>query len=328
MHETENSLRPKKHSSEKIALHTLRISDPAVSLPFYQDMLGMVVVAKRHHRDASHFYLDFVEPGIEPALEKSDSTWSQRNTLLELVHDPEAEPLDIRKQPDSSEGYWKIAISVADVDVARSRLVSQGVEVDNPRQIPDIAYLCHLNDPDGYCIELIQHDFQQHHEPCRPDSAYALGTRPTFLLITYRIKQPAASLRFYADVLGARLLSRQVVESRGFTLYFLACSDETPPNPDVEAIENREWLWQRPYTMIEFQHVWGTENQPDFAYRVGPESGFRSISFDTENFADRIRTLQGRGFEFDICSVDPLLRLKSATITDPDGYSLRLLDRR
>jgi hypothetical protein len=31
--------------------------------------------------------------------------------------------------------------------------------------------------------------------------------------------------------------------------------DETPPNPEnLEAVENREWLWQRPYTTLEIQY--------------------------------------------------------------------------
>ena len=52
-----------------------------------------------------------------------------------------------------------------------------------------------------------------------------------------------------------KLLSIQKVEAYGFTLYFLAFTDETPPNEDLNSIEIREWLWQRPYTTIELQHI-------------------------------------------------------------------------
>ena len=52
-----------------------------------------------------------------------------------------------------------------------------------------------------------------------------------------------------------KLLSIQQVEAYGFTLYFLAFTDETPPNEDLNSIEIREWLWQRPYTTIELQHI-------------------------------------------------------------------------
>ena len=58
-----------------------------------------------------------------------------------------------------------------------------------------------------------------------------------------------------------KLLSIQKVEAYGFTLYFLAFTDETPPNEDLNSIEIREWLWQRPYTTIELQHIPGAKLQ-------------------------------------------------------------------
>ena len=58
-----------------------------------------------------------------------------------------------------------------------------------------------------------------------------------------------------------KLLSIQQVEAYGFTLYFLAFTDETPPNEDLNSIEIREWLWQRPYTTIELQHIPGAKLQ-------------------------------------------------------------------
>ena len=34
---------------------------------------------------------------------------------------------------------------------------------------------------------------------------------------------------------------------------------ETPPQPDLTAIENRTWLYRRPYTVLEIQHVHGLD---------------------------------------------------------------------
>lgn len=311
----------------QITQHTLRISDPEISLPFYRARFGMTLLAQRVHDAATHSYLGFVDPGYATTRAELNLAQWQERSFLELVYDPERKPPDIRKQPDSSEGYWKIAISVPDVDVARKCLVASGVEVDTPRQIPDIAYLCHCNDPDGYCIELIQHDFLHNHTPKRENSVYALGTCPTFSLITYRVKDAEISLKFYSDVLGMRLLSRQVVESRGFTLYFLACTDEDPPHEDIEHVGNREWLWKRPYTMIELQHVWETENREDFAYRVGPETGFAGVSFATKNLDGLLKKIDRQGYKIDVGVIDPILQVRTATVTDPDGYSLRLIDK-
>ena len=77
--------------------------------------------------------------------------------------------------------------------------------------------------------------------------------------ITTRITEPTQSLDFYQKVLGMKLLSIQPVKRYNYTLYFLAYTEETPPNADLEAAENREWLWQRPYTTLELQHRWGSE---------------------------------------------------------------------
>ena len=311
----------------QLAQHTLRISDPAASVRFYQNNLGMSLLTQRVQGSATHYFLGFIEPGNAAALIEPDVAQWQPICFLELIHDSGRPPADIRKQPDTSEGYWKIAISVKDVAAARDHLIANGVDVDNPRQIPDIAYLCHLNDPDNYCIELIQHDFLHNHVPEAANSAYSLGTPPTFSLITYRVKDAAKSLMFYENVLGMRLLSRQVVESREFTLYFLAYTDEEPPHADIESVNNREWLWQRPYTMVELQHIWGTESQPDFAYRVGPESGFEGVSIGAKGFDDFLEKIGKQDYEVEICDADPILNAKTATVTDPDGYSIRLVDK-
>ena len=58
---------------------------------------------------------------------------------------------------------------------------------------------------------------------------------------------------FYRGSLGMKLLVREDVSQFGFVLYFLAFTDEKPPNPNVDAVENREWLYQRPYTVLELQ---------------------------------------------------------------------------
>lgn len=303
----------------QIAQHTLRISNAAVSLPFYQDKLGMTLLAQRSNGDDRHYFLGFIAPGETLTASESDPAQWQSRSFLELVHSEAGPELDVRIQPDNGEGYWKIAISISELDIAHDRLMANGVEVDTPRQIGDIAYLCHFNDPDGYCIELIQHDFLQNHQPAAEDPAYALGSRPTFSLITYRVKDAEASLRFYTERLGMRLLSVQAVEQRGFTLYFLACTDEDPPHADLAHVDNREWLWQRPYSMVELQHVWGTEETTDFSYRVGPDTGFVGISFATQNIQ--------KFSEAEAMDVDPVLETSTFTVFDPDGYAIRLIEK-
>jgi lactoylglutathione lyase len=313
--------------SIQVAQHTLRISDPGVSLPFYRDKLGMTLLAQRVNGDDVHYFLGFVDHGVDVSPIDSDPSQWQSRSFLELVHSPQGPKADIRPQPDADEGYWKIAISVSELDIARNRLVANGVDVDSPRQVGDIAYLCHFNDPDGYCIELIQHDFLQNHQSAPENFDYALGSCPAFLLITYRVKDVEASLQFYDEVLGMKLLSVQTVEARGFTLYFLACTDESPPNSDVNHVGNREWLWQRSYCVVELQHIWGTESKSDFEYRVGAETGFMGVSFAVQNIDDIVERSGTPDSEVESCDFDQILQTRTATVLDPDGFSMRLIEK-
>lgn len=311
----------------QLAHHSLRIADPEISLPFYTEKLGMTLLAQRALSGETRYFLGFVDSGAEETQTDLGVTQRQAICCLVLVHNPDGKAVDVRRQPDSGEGYWKMAISVKDLEIARNRLIGSGVEVDSPRQVGDIAYLCHFNDPNGYCIELIQHDFLKNHRPEPENPAYRLGNRPVFLLITYRVKNAETSLKFYTETLGMRLLSVQAVEARGFTLYFLACTDEVPPHADLEHVENREWLWQRPYTMVELQHVWGTERDAEFAYRVGSETGFEGVSLATNDFDDVVRLAGSQGHDIEVCDADPFLRQRTATVIDPDGFAIRLIDK-
>lgn len=250
-------------------------------------------------------------------------------TLLELWyrHGAETDPNAVYI-PSAKDGYWKIGITLSDVDRARHRLQSSGVSVSDPHQFLDIGYLCHLADPDGYCIELLQHDFAQNYRPSPPRHECKLGSAPTLGQITLRIKDPAASLRFYGEVLGMRLLCRQVVEPHRFTLYFLACTDEEPPDADLDAMENREWLWKRSYTMLELQHVWGTEHT-DFAYDKHEDDslGFWGISFATQDLPALIGELEDRGVHITTpLGFDPTLQANTALVLDPDGFRVRLAE--
>lgn len=48
-------------------------------------------------------------------------------------------------------------------------------------------------------------------------------------------------------------MSVQLVTQYGFTLYFFAKTHDAPPDPDLTTVANREWLWRRPYTLVEVQ---------------------------------------------------------------------------
>jgi catechol 2,3-dioxygenase-like lactoylglutathione lyase family enzyme len=151
--------------------------------------------------------------------------------------------------------YWKIGITLPNVDIAVAQLRAAGMTVSEPSQFQDIGYMAHLQDPEGFVIELLQHEFGSKRSADAGDPQKLLGGGGRVGQITLRTHDLEASLAFYRDRLGMSLLSVQPVPDYGFTLYFLAFTEERPPLGDLESVGNREWLWQRPYTTLELQHV-------------------------------------------------------------------------
>ena len=294
-------------NSLQLSHHVLAIRNPQQSLDFYLKVIGMTLLATRTCLDKTHYFLSF-----GAGREDNPLIPDYPHCVLELVFDPQRTLILNPSGDGALPGYWKLALAVADLEVARSSLMQQGIRVSEPVQVPDVAYLCHLEDPDGYCIELIQHRLQENHEAQLLDDNSALGSATTFSLVTCRIKDPQPSIDFYQQKLGMRLISRQQVAHRGFTLYFLSCDQEAPPSTDIDNIEMREWLWQRPYALLELQHIWGTELQADFAYPTNADNGFEKIRLLASGWSgERSR--------------DPCLDVESTELVDPDGYRIQLL---
>ena len=156
-------------------------------------------------------------------------------------------------QAESNDFYWKIGITLRNLDAAVAYLRQRGLELPEPRQFRDIGYLTHLKDPKGLAIELLQQGFEGRSEPI--GSGHPIGCQATLAHITLRVTKIAAAKAYFEDRLGMRLMSVQPVPDRDFCLYFYTWSDEALPSADLKAVENREWLWRRPYTLIELQHL-------------------------------------------------------------------------
>ena len=149
--------------------------------------------------------------------------------------------------------YWKTGITVDNLDATAAWLTEQGMEVSPPRQFRDIGYLAHITDPFGFPIELLQKGFEGNHKPANKDDGF--GAQSTIAHITLRVTDLTRARTFFEHDLGMRLISVQPVMDFNFTLYFYCWSDEELPEPDPHSVNNREWLWHRPYTLIELQHI-------------------------------------------------------------------------
>lgn len=201
----------------------LRAVDPAAQQRFYVDVLGMAV--------------------------RDDGAVSYGPAEAGLMFTPAQQPY----APTSGDIYWKIAIAVPNIDLAHAQLTARGISVGAPRQFKDIGYLAHFQDPEGFTIELIEHWFKGGRPDGQEDRS-CLGGGPCLNLLTLRAHE-IAPLRAACLNWGMTPLSIQPVDSHGFTLHFFAFTDDIPPNADLISVENREWLYQRPYTVLEIQHV-------------------------------------------------------------------------
>ncbi|WP_107496509.1 VOC family protein [Thalassobius sp. I31.1] len=210
---------------KKLSTLTFNVNAPETLSAFYRDILGM---------QPMHSGLGFGDAGAELCFQSCARASAY--------------------QPGPTDRYWKIAITLPDLNLAVAWLRQHNVVVSDPHQFRDIARMSHLRDPEGHVIELIQHQFEDTQPRKQGNPDLPLGGGAEIGLITLRTTDIDAELAHYL-ALGMKYLSRQALTDIGFDLYFLACTDEVRPDPDVNAVANREWLWQRPYTVLEFQHL-------------------------------------------------------------------------
>jgi lactoylglutathione lyase len=125
-------------------LHTmLRVFDLEKSLDFYARLLGMKVLRQKKVPEG-RYTLAFVGYGDESG-----------NTVIELTYNwDQKEPYAI------GTAFGHLAIGVADAYAACAALAKEGVKVTRPAGPVKFGttVIAFIEDPDGYKIELIQHE--------------------------------------------------------------------------------------------------------------------------------------------------------------------------
>lgn len=236
----------------KIETVLLGSCDPSAQRRFYCDVLGMK---------------DFEDGTVGYSKEEARLSFPKATSGYE---------------PKANDLYWKIALAVPNIELACQQLADRGVAVGPPRQFQQIGYLAHFTDPEGFTIELIEHWFQGRRpdEPVDPD---LLGGGAHFNLLTLRAARIEPVIEACAKW-GMTPLAIQPVESHGFTLYFFAFTSDVPPSSDLYAVENREWLYQRKYTVLEVQHL---HDANAISPPIQGDAGYAGALFS--GFPDKIR---------------------------------------
>lgn len=222
---------------------------------FYGDLLGMNL---RHHGDR----FEFSFPNAETALSFSVNATTAY-------------------QYSGNDFYWKIGITLPDLDAAVQYLRKRGLQPSDPVQFRDIGYLSHLQDPCGFNIELLQQGFMGSTQEFI--GGHPLAANATLAHLTLRARDLSSARQFFIERLGMQLISIQPVPDYHFCLYFFTWRDETPPSTDPTAVENREWLWRRPYLLVEIQHL--LNNAPPLLRHTNNMCRFDGFSYSSASAA-------------------------------------------
>ncbi|KIJ40911.1 hypothetical protein M422DRAFT_32028 [Sphaerobolus stellatus SS14] len=139
-----------------------------------------------------------------------------------------------------------------------------------------------------------------------------------------RVKDPNASLKFYTEILGMELISKN--EFSDFTLYFLGYDHSNgEESVDVKQANrtNREGV-------LELTHNHGTENDPNFqGYHSGNSEprGFGHIAIAVDDVEKACERFEQLGVTFKKKPSDGKMR-NIAFILDPDGYWVEVVPTR
>lgn len=275
--------------SSKLKSIVFRVENPAKLAKWYEENVGSLTVSE----NSSTWLCQFKDESVQiKLLQGSGASY----------------------QSCRSSVYWKIGLALPNVTLARNELVKKGISVSKPAQFMDIGFLCHLNDPEGYSIELLQHTFEDNFVEPPVQEGKILGQEKWIGQITLRCSQIDQTLNFYQNILGMKMLSIQKVGAYGFTLYFLAFTDEDPPEQDLNSVKIREWLWQRPYTTLELQHVAGS----NFEGMKENDLGVDSIEMTIANHDEVLQKLNNAGYKTNEVG-------NGYRVCDPDGAKIMIL---
>eukprot|EP01098_Paradermamoeba_levis_P010518 TRINITY_DN4419_c0_g1_i1.p1 TRINITY_DN4419_c0_g1~~TRINITY_DN4419_c0_g1_i1.p1 ORF type:complete len:172 (-),score=46.40 TRINITY_DN4419_c0_g1_i1:103-618(-) len=139
----------------------IRIKEPARSLKFYTEVLGMTLLKKLDFPEMK-FSLYFVgyekiEDVPQDENERKKWMWSRRATV-ELTHNYGTESDDkFAYHTGNSEprGFGHLGIVVPDVEKACERFEKLGVEFVKKPNDGKMKGLAFIKDPDGYWIEVL-----------------------------------------------------------------------------------------------------------------------------------------------------------------------------
>lgn len=314
----------------------IRIKDPRVSVPFYQENFGLKLIHRYDFPEweFSLYFLGIFPEGTtlpEPCTPESENfLWTMDGLCLELTHNHGTENDDNYKTNNGNvephRGFGHLAFMTPDVYAACDKLESNGVKFQKKPDEGRMKGLAFALDPDGYWLEII-----------RRSSASPVKLEYTLAQTMIRVKDPQKSLTFYRDILGMDLVAIKefgVGTDWGFSLYFLAhlTEDQRNNQPDPrseEAAELQRIMFQ---PVLELTHNHGTETRPDFKYHNGNDEdegqarGFGHTGFLVADLRAACSWLDTQGVAFMKRPEEGEMN-NLAFVYDPDGYWVEIIQK-
>eukprot|EP01129_Flabellula_baltica_P011469 TRINITY_DN5030_c0_g1_i1.p1 TRINITY_DN5030_c0_g1~~TRINITY_DN5030_c0_g1_i1.p1 ORF type:complete len:318 (+),score=74.12 TRINITY_DN5030_c0_g1_i1:104-1057(+) len=302
----------------------LRIKDPKLTLPFYQDNFGFQLLHYYHFEQWSFSLYFMIIPPAGVVLpeagtpESEQFLWTTKHTVLELTHNYGTEDMeDFRHNNGNVEphrGFGHIALFTDDVYESCTALEGNGVGFQKKPDEGRMKGLAFALDPDGYWIEIIK----------RGEGTGVTGYSLCQTML--RIKDPKVSLPFYTEILGLKLVRESHFEDAKFSLYFLAKEAEVeidPTSEEAKAYVNT--LWE---PVLELTHNHGTEDDENFSYHSGNEDprGFGHIGFLVDDLEAACKWYDEKGVQFKKRPEEGSMR-GLAFIYDPDGYHIEIIQK-
>ena len=279
----------------KLSNCIIQIQHPRKTLDFYQKNLGATFIRSQQEKTHTNYHLSFSNSDFELIL-----------SYQHIVNIPVYEE-------NLTDNYWKYSLFVNDIKTVFDCLCQENHQMGEPFQLGQIGYLAHTQDCEFHKIEFIQKTFKDCPIQKTKTTAFPLKEQPIFGLITIRSKDPIKSIHFYETFCEMKLLVRMHVDrGNGFSLYFLGDKNMTPPSSNIDAIENREWMYQQKSCFIEIQYHWNSEHDQDFNLIRNP-LGLQSIGFKTPSLLASKNQLSNYAEEVKIIN-------DTLEINSPDGH--------
>ncbi|TCD66330.1 Lactoylglutathione lyase [Steccherinum ochraceum] len=157
------STRPVETHGYRMNHTMLRVKDPKASLKFYQEVLGMDLIATSGGSDFTLYFLAYDHSNGKATQDEKQSQRFLREGIVELTHnhgtENDANFVGYHNGNKDPRGFGHIAITVPDVQAACDRFEKLGVPFQKKLTDGRMRHIAFILDPDGYWVEVLPNGY-------------------------------------------------------------------------------------------------------------------------------------------------------------------------